>query len=246
MAKFSIFLRGNWRPLLRQYLPDVSMEGRRSGMAVNSTGEQEPLLSEIKVATAATQQSKQAADGALRAFLRQHRIDQYVLVPELALVPVRGIDRLREVSHILRPLVYVLLLYWSGSHALESKGGPRLRWIAWGLTLLMDVFSEWPQLAALLPVIPKPKTFSSEAGQSPASPMQKEEHQVRLLKLLLYLLREPLYSTISKGYLDSVIETLSKWRLLRPAMGRDGFMNDGFMLAHQYYCRYGQKLSAPM
>lgn len=217
MAKFIIFLRGNWRPLLRQYLPDVSMEGRRSGMAVSSVEEQEPLLNEIKVATAANQ-SKQAADGALRAFLRQNRIDQYVLVPELVLVPVRGIDRLREVCHILRPLVYVTLLYWGGFQALEGKSGPRLRWAAWSLTLLMDVFSEWPQIATLFPGIVTPKT-----DQLPVSPIQKEEHQARLLKMLLYLLREPLYSTVSKGYLDSVIETLSKWRLLRPAMGRDAF-----------------------
>lgn len=51
-------------------------------------------------------------------------------------------------------------------------------------------------------------------------PIEREERQMRLIRLLLYLLREPLYSSLSKPYLDSVYEALAKWRILRPLVGK--------------------------
>lgn len=241
MAKLVVFWKSNCRPLLRQYLPDVSLEGRRSGAAVRSAEDQESLLGELKTATA-TSGSKQAAANHLQTFLRQHRIDQYVLVPELSLTPTRGIDRCREVCHVLRPLVYVILLYWGSSSGRDGDDSP-IRWGAWGLTFLMDVFSEWPQIVALLPgVAPR---GAMDAARPSLSPMQREERQTRLLKMLLYLLREPLYSTVSKGYLDSVIESLSKWRLLRPAMGKDDDAGEYTgPCSNHCLCRYRKELSA--
>jgi hypothetical protein len=179
--------------------------------------EESHLLQSIKV----SHDEKRSQVDEIRDFLRQHRIDQYVLVPELSILPaMRGMDRLGEVLRILRPLVYVsgLLI----THRRTHSRMPTM-WIFWGLTLGMDLFAEWPQLKRLVWEAFSGKRFEPAApAKASKSPIEREERQVRLLKLFLYLLREPLYSNVSRPYLNSVIETLSEWRVLRLLTGKLG------------------------
>jgi hypothetical protein len=135
------------------------------------------------------------------------------LVPELVVLPQpQLLDKLREVAHILRPLAYTILLCCSLKPA-DPKKRQSLKWLAWILSASIDAFAEWPQLEKLLFKEPAKEKTADE------STIARDEKYTRVLKLLLYILREPFYSSLSKDYLNSVIETLEGWKLLRPFMG---------------------------
>lgn len=211
-----MFWKGHWRPVLRNYVPDIlrlplgSNKSAKANSARASEGDYDEddeqtnsLLTEIKLA------DNKEEEG-IHNFLRKHRLDQYVLVPELCLFPARGLlEKWRETSHIIRPLIYsASLVLTSRKNTLE-----KVKWASWIITMAMDLFAEWPQLMILLNVNDKKKEIK-------LSPIESDERQVRLIRLLLYLLRNPFYHIVSKPYLDSVIETLSKWKLLKPFIGK--------------------------
>lgn len=164
------------------------------------------LLSEIRMAEG-------KGEGAIRNYLRKHRTDAYTLVPELSMTPARtAFERARELAHILRPAVYAVLVATTLNRG-AAGAASRVRWAAWTLSLSMDVFSEWPSLVALFV---KPAE-QSDAAKTP--PIERNERQVRLIKLLLYLVRDPLYASGSRDYLESLCQSGEKWRLLRPLVG---------------------------
>lgn len=210
-----VFSLSNWRPTLRNYIPSFTTTSRN---LTGTDGKEERkdldgILSEIK-----------ACDGketeGLRNFLKKHRLDAYVLVPELSVTPCKGtLDRLREVSHIMRPLVYASLIAIS---VVQDKRAKNIRWAAWILSLSMDVFAEWPRLKTLV-------AGSSDSKEKP-SHIEEEEHHVRLLKFFLYLLREPVMSLASHDYIESVLDTLSTWRLLKPFVSKSYFL-----FSYSYY-----------
>lgn len=108
-------------------------------------------------------------------------------------------DKLREIAHIVRPLVYIC-----GYLVTKDK---RLRWSAWGLSLALEIFANWPYI--IESVCKKnefTKKFSVENG---------EDHN-RLLQLALFLLREPFYSSYTRTYLNDLKESLGQWKLLKP------------------------------
>jgi hypothetical protein len=200
-SRLYVFVMGGWRPVLRHFLPDVVLE------QIYPSGEDAhgELIQEIKMSGEGKEEE------GVRNFLRKHRVDAYVLVPELSVIPAKSfVERAREIAHILRPLVYTTLL--AASITRKEKGG-KLQWSAWTISLAMDLFSEWPQVKDL--VLGK----SSKAMKE--SMIEKNEKQVRMIKLLFYLLRNPFYSAASQKYLDSVSETLGQWRILRPLVGTD-------------------------
>lgn len=206
-ARLLIFVSGGLRPILRNYLPDLGVEASRP-----RTDPTEELLSEIKLA------GGKETEGVQR-FLRKHRTDSQILVPELSMTPRRGRrEILREISHIIRPALYATAMALSLTRA-GSRHAGRLRWVAWSLSLGLDLFCEWPQLHVLL-ATGEGKQSHPATSEAAVPLIEREERQMRLIRLLLYLLREPLYSSLSKPYLDSVYETLSKWRILRPLVGK--------------------------
>jgi hypothetical protein len=187
----------NWRSTLRNYLPDVDLTAPIS----NGQDQFDDLLGEIKL-------NEGKEDEGIRSYLRRNRTDAYVLVPELSVMPASSLlERVREVAHILRPVMYTTLVAVSISRGDKAK---KLRWAAWALSLAMDTFAEWPQITSVI---------TGKELVDRASPIEKDERQIRLIKFLLYLLRDPLYTMASKKYIDSVSETLSGWRLLRPFIG---------------------------
>ncbi|PJF19380.1 hypothetical protein PSACC_00789 [Paramicrosporidium saccamoebae] len=187
-SRLYLFVKSGWRPVLRNHLPDV-MAGEYRG----KQDSYDELVSDIKCS------GEGKENEGVWTFLRKHRMDAYTLVPELSVSPVGDwLGRAREMTHILRPLIYTILL---------TAGREKTRWSAWSISLAMDLFSEWPQLKTLV---------MGKQVETKDSPIEKNEKQIRMIKLLLYLLREPLYSTASKKYIDSVAGTLSHWRLLRP------------------------------
>lgn len=198
-----MFWRGGWRPLLRNYLPDLIQAEGKLPLSDSS----EALLAEIRLAGGKEEEG-------IKNYLRKHRVDAFSLVPELTIRPLTSIrERLQETSHILRPLLYSSLVATS---FFRGERSVKWRWTAWSVTLAMDVFAEWPQIMALFGIQDATKDTSKP------SPMEKEERHIRLVKLLLYLLREPVYSLGSKPYLESLVAVLGQWRLLRPVVGNDG------------------------
>lgn len=190
-------------------MPDVKLNdgGICQGEGEGERDSFEDLLNEIKC-------TEGKEDEAIKSYLCKHRTDAFILVPELSVTPVKTrVEKIREMAHILRPVLYTLLV------AISLKNGKRsvkLQWIAWSLSLLMNTFSEWPQIKSMI---------MEDGGDKPVSkvkvsPIERNERQIRMIKLLLYLLRDPFYHNVSKRYLDSVFESLAKWRLLHPLIGR--------------------------
>lgn len=219
MSRLVVFWKGGWRPLLRNYLPDLIQSDKR----LPETDSENALLSEIKLANGKEEEG-------IKNYLRKHRLDSYILVPELSMRPLTlPLAKLRELSHILRPLVYASLvagIYFKG------RKSPKWTWAVWSATLVMDVFAEWPQIVNVLGI------KNPDDGATTASPMEKEERQIRLVKMLLYLLREPVYSLGSKPYMESVFGALAEWRLLRPVIGIKGTL-----IRSNFYSRNGPILS---
>lgn len=84
-----------------------------------------------------------------------------------------------------------------------SKSRSKLNWVPLLVSLSLDLYSKWPEL--------NNNTIST-------SPLESEERSRRLIDLLYYPLREPLYTAATSGLLDSVEERLSRVSILSPVV----------------------------
>jgi len=120
----------------------------------------------------------------LTEYLKTSRTDSLILMPQSAFSKCRtSVEKLRELAHILRPLVYASLYIY-------GKGSRRTRWMAWGLSLSMELFSSYPSIIQTL--------RSKSSGTEAISFLEEDENKSRILRLALFLLREPFYSSFTK------------------------------------------------
>lgn len=136
----------------------------------------------------------------LEQFIKSSRSDALLLFPELTMSTAMTLAaRMRELAHILRPLVY------AGAY-LYGKRDSRTKWAAWSISLALELFACWPQVFEALHKRP----------DSSLSPIEQDENSSRLIRLLLFLLREPLYSSATKERLNGLKAALGEWRILKP------------------------------
>jgi hypothetical protein len=146
------------------------------------------------------------------SFIKSRRADAYILMPELAMAPAKDlVGRLRELAHIIRPLVYVYGV--SMANCRHGGSGGKAKWAVWGLALGLELFSLYPDLVSLASSGKHALLPETERG---ASPIEKGEGQHRLAQLFMFLLREPFYDAQAKGHLDKLKGILGEWRVLRP------------------------------
>lgn len=174
----------------------------------------EAILTEIET-------SGGSQESAIKSILRDHRLDAYMLVPEQSVKPCRDRYQVsRELIRIIRPAVYSTALAISA-----SKGG-KSKWTPWVLSAMMDIYAEWPTIFDWLNdtiKFSKSKDIrleslvkTDEPGRK--SPIEQDEERKRCNRLLLYLLRDPIYSYVTEGYIDSICESLSTWTIMRPTV----------------------------
>jgi hypothetical protein len=136
----------------------------------------------------------------LNRYLKASRSDAYLLIPEKSVSSATtAIEKLREIAHIIRPLVYIC-----GYLMTKDR---RLRWSAWALSLALEIFANWPQII---------ETIFKKTGHAKKSAIEHGEEHSRLLQLALFLLREPCYSSYTRSYLNGLKASLGEWRLLKP------------------------------
>lgn len=108
----------------------------------------------------------------------------------------------RELAHICRPAVYsifMLMSVYDDDKSMQLAG--------WLLSLSMDYFSCWPELYTVLSGSKRPPSESVE---------EVEEKEFRLLRMGMYLFRQPFFSDHTKPFLDGFVDKLDQWRILSP------------------------------
>lgn len=136
----------------------------------------------------------------LNRYLKTSRSDAYLLMPEKSITSATTtLEKLREFAHIIRPLVYI------GGYLIAKDR--RLRWSAWGLSLALEIFANWPQII---------ETILKKTGHAKKSAIEHGEEHNRMLQLVLFLLREPFYSSYTRSYLNGLKASLGDWKLLKP------------------------------
>lgn len=138
---------------------------------------------------------------ALHEYVKGGRIDPLLVMPELAMSQCHSkLDRMRELAHIARPLVYASVYIYGRS--------PRAKWAGWSAALALDLFASWPTISSHL---------TGSSSTSTAGPLLAvQEEKTRLVNLLYYILREPFYTDMAKSRLDALKDSLREWRLLKP------------------------------
>jgi len=203
-AKYTLYWISEYRMILRHYIPSMITIEETISELDNSETPLDSILNEIRECG--------DSPNAVRKFVQSHKTDLYQLCPELAIKgDKKQLERFRELAHIGRPLVYTII--W----ALSNRGGSRnlkLLTAGWTISLAMDIFANWPELQEHALGL---TNFSKEKE----SKLEREEQSARLMKLLLYMLREPAMSLGVNMYLESVLQSLEGWRLLKPAVGKN-------------------------
>lgn len=137
----------------------------------------------------------------LDRYLHSRRSDALLLMPnEIFSTTVSKLDKLRELVHIFRPLIYISAYTFSRDR--------RQKIAIWSVSLALELFAVWPEISSML-------VLSKKEGKAKSRLQEGEEHS-RLCQLLFFLLREPIYSEYSRLALDSVKSTFAEWRILRP------------------------------
>ncbi|KAJ3413688.1 Peroxisomal membrane protein pex16 [Chytridiales sp. JEL 0842] len=111
--------------------------------------------------------------------------------PEDNVSKLSGVALVGEVIHLVRPLVYVMMLHKYGKKS----------WTPWAASLSLDIVG----------ILASMKAASTQ--------LEKEESERRLSDMSYYLLREPFYSMFTKPRLDKFIESASKKPILSLASG---------------------------
>lgn len=136
----------------------------------------------------------------LHEYIKAGRTDPLVLMPEMTMSKALGrVAKLREFAHIIRPLLYASLYIYGGR-------GSKRRWTAWTLSLLLEIFSSWPEIQSVILNRSTPNR----------SVIEKDEDRSRLIRLALFPLRQPFYAWGTKDRLEDLKASLSEWKLLRP------------------------------
>lgn len=124
--------------------------------------------------------------GGVEEYIGRHRMHPYVLCPELSVKPSQAlIDDLREIAHIIRPVVfigaYVAIEYW--------RPNSKWKWLAWITAFGLDVFDYSMSIV-----------LNSEQRVISGKPslIEREIEDYRLFNLMLHLFREPIYSTATR------------------------------------------------
>lgn len=102
-----------------------------------------------------------------------------------------------------------IILILALSLLLIAKSDPKSRknWLPLIASLSLDLYSKWPEL-----------TDQSKEKEKQLSPLETEERSRRLLDLLWYPLRAPLYQSVTSEILDNVEGRLGSIGLLGPVV----------------------------
>lgn len=203
LVKGGIWWLSEGRLVSRNVLPRVCRPLRRCEVSLDDDPPLNVIEARMEAMEACTKGSSSQEQA--RNFVRASITDEYYDHPELFFAGAQGfVEKSREVALITRPVVYAAIML-----AAHRQGSARAKSVAWLGALLMDYYASWPEVNAAL-------TKTAPAGHDDLSEYEVEERESRLLRLLLYLVREPFYTSTTKSILDGLLDKAGGWRLLAP------------------------------
>lgn len=229
--KFGVWQGSGWRivpkhlsvPVDRQRLAEETWKSS----APNAKNKDEPVWRLEEQMRQLELQMKQTADPAagLHRYLKGHKHNIYTANPQLVFHPAVGWAAwTRELAHLARPSIYGrirsdgaltslflvlgLMVCSGGSLRNDHPNETILRtWAPLLISLALDLYSKWPDLGDGLRLRPN------------ISVLEAEERARRLLDLLYYPLRSPVYGTITSSIIDALETKLAAWPALAPLVG---------------------------
>ena len=199
VIKFGIWQGSGWRPVPKQFYTSIE---RKEENNFNVEGEDSKVKRlEEKMNRLDLQLKEAKSREPLDYYLKGHKSNIYTLQPQTSFKPCADwTSWTRELTHLARPSVYALCLLIFSKQKNNQKN-----WIPLAISLLMDLYSKWPELR-------NKKTSETE------SPLESEEKSRRLLDFLYYPLRSPLYQSVSSDLLDGIEERIGEIYLLGPVV----------------------------
>lgn len=202
IIKFGIWRGSGWRPVPKQF--SISLERREdpsSSLESDRVKRMEDKMDQLNQQLK-TNQTREP----LKSYLKGHKSNALTLQPNLIFSPCTEWNSWsRELAHLIRPSVYALSLLIVAKH---GGGGTRKKWIPLIVSLTLDLYSKWPELSST--------TNTNTSGST--STIESEERSRRLLDLLYYPLRSPLYNAVTSEFLDSIEEKIGAVPLLSPVV----------------------------
>lgn len=208
IVKFGIWQGSGWRPVPKQF--SISLDRRDEFKESQRESKSDTLKEEdLRVKEMEdkmdqlnyqlkTAQSREP----LKSYLKGHKSNALTSQPNLIFKPcLDWMSWTRELAHLARPSIYALCLLLLMK---DGKGQGRKQWIPLILSLSLDLYSKWPEL-------------NSQTNES-FSTIESEERSRRLLDLLYYPLRTPLYQSITSEFLDSIEAKIGSLPLLSPVV----------------------------
>ncbi len=175
----------------------LSLTPTSSRLAMHSISKSELSSSDIITQTLESEHPEY-----LQEYIKGSRTDPLLLMPEHIMPKCRTkTEKLRELSTIVRPLLYATIYL--------NAGSIKTKWLAWSSALGLDIFSNWPEIQEFI---------FKKVSIRHSSSIEKDESQARVFRLLLYLLREPFYSDYTKSRISALLDSLSEWRILKPVV----------------------------
>lgn len=204
--RLAIWYRSDRRPILNSYLPPHGSKDARNDMLIKL--DLQPSLDAKAVVLAELMKDARDLDTVF-AFLKANKTDEYLLDPR----KLFGQSDIREVLHILRPLLYgknaqMNMLIAALFLATKDSKSKLVRWSPWAASLLIDGADMARDFYDML---------TKEQLRFSCSPLESEERETRLSQLLNYYFREPFYSQVTSKVFDSIDSAIGDRWWTRPA-----------------------------
>lgn len=212
IIKFGIWQGSGWRPVPKQFYTSIERRDENNfNLSLNNNNnstsdcdnESKVKRLEEKMDRLDLQLKESKSKDPLIYYLKGHKSNNFTIQPQLNFKPCDDWKSwTRELTHLARPSVYALCLL------IISKGGKsKKNWIPLLVSLLMDLYSKWPEL-----------NNDQTISDPDKSPLESEEKARRLLDFLYYPLRSPIYQSITSDILDGVEEKIGAVSILSPVV----------------------------
>jgi len=219
IAKLFIWKLSGKRKLPEAFMP-APIDDYKRNVNINNSSPNNGRDDEMENESIAQAFSDIERLGGVEEYIGRHRMHPYVLCPELSIKPSQTlIEDLREISHIIRPVLFIGM-YMAIEH---WKPNSKWKWLAWITSLGLDAF-DYSSI-----FIKNEKIISGKP-----SLIEREIEDYRLFNLVLHLFREPIYSTATRYHnillikinlsnfrftIDSYRKWLDKLFITRPISG---------------------------